>query len=65
MVITSTTMGWAGHDAGLWPVLLAGAIPAVLVPIAIHPIGANGPHDGRRNVHAHGKEKAAGKPAAE
>jgi diguanylate cyclase (GGDEF)-like protein len=36
--VTQATMWWVGYDAGYLPALLAGAIPAVLVPFSIYPL---------------------------
>jgi hypothetical protein len=35
--ITHLTLWWAGHDASALPVMLAGAIPLILVPPMVFP----------------------------
>lgn len=36
--ITQATMWWVGYDAGYLPALLAGVIPAVMVPFTVYPL---------------------------
>jgi diguanylate cyclase (GGDEF)-like protein len=38
VAITEATMYWLGYDAGAIPSLLAGFIPAVMVPVTIYPL---------------------------
>ncbi len=33
-------MWWVGYDAGYLPALLAGAIPAVMVPVTVYPLAS-------------------------
>ena len=33
-------MWWVGYDAGMLPALLAGAIPAIMVPLTIFPLAS-------------------------
>ena len=36
--MAQTTMWWVGYDAGYMPALLAGAIPALMVPFTVYPL---------------------------
>ncbi len=38
VAVMQATMWWVGYDAGYLPALLAGAIPAVMVPFTIYPL---------------------------
>jgi hypothetical protein len=38
VAVTQATMWWVGHDADHLPAVLAGAIPAVMVPFAVYPL---------------------------
>jgi diguanylate cyclase (GGDEF)-like protein len=38
VAVTQATMWWMGYDAGMLPALLAGGIPAVMVPLTIFPM---------------------------
>jgi diguanylate cyclase (GGDEF)-like protein len=38
--VTQATMWWVGYDAGYLPALLAGVIPAVMVPFSVYPLAS-------------------------
>lgn len=37
-VVTQATAWWAGYDGGYLPTLLAGVVPALMVPFTVYPI---------------------------
>ena len=40
VAVTQATMWWVGYDAGYLPALLAGAIPALMVPFTVYPLAS-------------------------